>query len=124
MLAHFGIDPVDLSRLGAALRGDLNTDAPVNADFQHTLVLKAMNLDPRSLTTAFRGPRAKTHPAPFRSPRFATSSNPPPNRPSRVHPDRPALDADPMHAAQIIADAVGRRAVAHALAQDHLEPTS
>lgn len=57
-LAPFGVDPVDLERLGAALRGEFEGRGPVFAEFQHRLILAAMNLDPRGLTTAYRWARA------------------------------------------------------------------
>jgi hypothetical protein len=54
-LAPFGVDPVDLARLGALLRGELsNEDERLFAERHHRSILTAMNLDPSGLTTAFR----------------------------------------------------------------------
>jgi hypothetical protein len=50
-LAPFGVGEVDLDRLAAALRGG---DVRVPAEAQHWMILEALNLDPRALTTAFR----------------------------------------------------------------------
>jgi hypothetical protein len=56
MLAPFGVAPVDLDRLGAALRGEFDGNERF-AEIQHNAILRAMNLDPRGLTAAFRSTR-------------------------------------------------------------------
>lgn len=61
-LAPFGVGTVDLSRLGAALRGEFQGQQRVFAEFQHRLILNAMNLDPRGLTLAYRWARAEDLP--------------------------------------------------------------
>ncbi|GAB3838922.1 hypothetical protein ACFPIJ_35555 [Dactylosporangium cerinum] len=53
-LAPFGTGEVDTGRLGKALRGEFEGSGPVYAEFQHRLILNALHLDPRGLTTAFR----------------------------------------------------------------------
>lgn len=54
-LAPFGVDPIDLARLGAVLRGELsNEDERLFAEQHHRSILLALNLDPSGLTTAFR----------------------------------------------------------------------
>src|SRR5262245_3450593 len=64
--APFGVDPIDLDRLGAALRGDFGGRTPGYAEFQHRLILKAMNLEPRGLTTAFEWARVEDLPGAVR----------------------------------------------------------
>jgi len=53
-LAPFGSGRVDHDRLRKALRAEFSGKGPVLAEFQHRLILKAMNLDPTGLTTAYR----------------------------------------------------------------------
>ena len=53
-LAPFGAGEVDTTRLGRALRGEFDGTGPVYAEFQHRLILNALHLDPRGLTTAYR----------------------------------------------------------------------
>lgn len=54
--APLAVGEVDPERLHAALRGDVPVcDAPrLFAEWQHAAILRALNLDPRPLTTAFR----------------------------------------------------------------------
>ncbi|GAB3852063.1 hypothetical protein ACFPIJ_53885 [Dactylosporangium cerinum] len=54
VFAPLGVGPVDLGRLGVTLRGEFGTSERIFAEFQHRLIMKAMNLDPAGLTTAFR----------------------------------------------------------------------
>jgi hypothetical protein len=54
VLAPFGTGNVDLERLGACLRGELGLGPFVMAEWQHRMILEALNLDPRCLMTAFR----------------------------------------------------------------------
>jgi hypothetical protein len=54
MLAPFGIGPIDHDELAAALRGEFASGGPVFAEFQHQMILTALNLEPRGLMTAFR----------------------------------------------------------------------
>lgn len=53
-LAPFGVGDVDLGRLGACLRGELPGQESMFAEQQHRMILEALNLDPRGLTTGFR----------------------------------------------------------------------
>ena len=62
----FGVGPVNMSRLGAALRGEFFGAGPRLAEFQHRLILKAMNVQPRPLTTAFRWARVEDLPGAVR----------------------------------------------------------
>jgi len=52
-LAPYGVGNIDLDRLAAALRGP-DEDEYLMAEHQHWLILEALNLDPRGLTTAYR----------------------------------------------------------------------
>src|SRR4030081_2768510 len=104
MLARFGVGQVDLDRLGAALRGEFDGGASLYAEFQHRLILKAMNLDPQGLTTAFRWARLEELPGPVRVPEVR-------QRPDESHGQTITvvietglpLDADPLEAGQVIA---------------------
>jgi hypothetical protein len=68
MFGPFAVGPVNMSRLGAALRGEFFGRGPRFAEFQHRLILKALNLEPRPLTTAFRWARAEDLPGAVRIP--------------------------------------------------------
>jgi hypothetical protein len=106
--APFGVGPVDLDRLGVTLRGEFGTDKRIYAEFQHRLILKAMNLDPAGLTTAFRWARREDLPGLVRVV--------PADRVPRVSEGRTVvkvvlvtglpLDADQVAAGQLLADAV------------------
>jgi hypothetical protein len=101
-LAPFGVDPVDIDRLGAALRGEFSGHTPAFAEFQHRLILKAMNLEPRGLTTEFRWATVEDLPGGVRIRDLAA----PMDRIAAVlHVGLPA-GADPMEAAQVLANAV------------------
>jgi hypothetical protein len=107
MFAPFGVGQVDLDRLAAALWGEFDGGAPLYAEFQHRLILKAMNLDPRGLTTALRWARLEDLPGSVRVREVR-------QRPDESHGQTITvvietglpLDADPLEAAQVIADAV------------------
>jgi hypothetical protein len=105
MLAPFGLGPVDLDRLGAALRGEIGGGKRLSAETQHGAILSAMNLDPRGLTTAFRWARIDTLPGAVR-----INDGHPPDGSTRTIPlvivTGLPLEADPVEAGQIIADAV------------------
>lgn len=66
LFAPLGVGTTDLDRLGATLRGDFGTDARVFAEFQHRLIITALNLDPAGLTTAFRWARPEDLPGAVR----------------------------------------------------------
>jgi hypothetical protein len=109
-LAPYGIAPVDLDRLGAALRGEFAGAGPVFAEFQHRLILKALNLDPRPLTTAFRWADPAELPGAVRITQAAPAAV---TRPGAdwVTIDLVLItglprDADPVEAGQLVADAV------------------
>jgi hypothetical protein len=110
-LAPFGVDPVDVNRLGAALRGEFDGRRPVYAEFQHRLILKAMNLDPRGLTTAFRWASLEDLPGAVRIQEGGPSVGTAPGASNEqrltvvVETGLP-LESDPLDAAQVIADAV------------------
>jgi hypothetical protein len=109
-LAPYGTGTVDLDRLGAALRGEFTGTGPVLAEFQHRLILKALNLDPRPLTTAFRWADPAELPGAVRIAPLDPAL--------RAGPDGDwatidlvlvtglPLNADPVEAGQLVADAV------------------
>jgi hypothetical protein len=66
MFTPFGVAPVDLDRLGAAVRGEVDGDGRSRAEDQHDAILSAMNLEPRGLTTAFRWSRFQDLPGAVR----------------------------------------------------------
>jgi hypothetical protein len=66
VFAPLGVGSIDNAQLGAALRGEFAGDGPMFAEFQHRLILKAMNLEPRALTTAFRWARKEDLPGAVR----------------------------------------------------------
>jgi hypothetical protein len=103
-LAPFGVEPIDLERLGAALRGEFDGRRPVFAEFQHRLILKAMNLDPGGLTTGYRWARGDDLPGAVPIQVKAPGSNGQ-TITVAISAGLP-LDADPLETAQIIADAV------------------
>jgi hypothetical protein len=109
-LAPFGIGTVDLDRLGAALRGEFGGSGPVFAEFQHRLILKAMNLDPRPLTTGFRWADPDDLPGAIRVKAVAQAPTAPHGTDLAtidvvVNAPLPR-DVDPIEAGQLIADAV------------------
>jgi hypothetical protein len=74
----------------------------VFAEFQHRLILKAMNLEPRGLTTEFRWATVDDLPGAVR----IRDLIPPMDRIAAIlHVGLP-VDADPLETAQVIADAV------------------
>ncbi|MEU0559541.1 hypothetical protein [Dactylosporangium sp. NPDC006015] len=109
VFAPFGVGSVDLDRLGVTLRGEFGTGTKVFAEFQHRLIVKAMNLDPAGLTTAFRWARQEDLPGAVRVK--------PVGRAPRAAAGRTSvrvalvtalpLDADDVAAGQLIADATG-----------------
>lgn len=108
-LAPYGIAPVDVDRLGAALRGEFAGDGPVFAEFQNRLIFKALNLDPRPMTTAFRWADPADLPGAVRiTPAPATGTGP---AADEVTIDLVLItglsrNADPIEAGQLVADAV------------------
>jgi hypothetical protein len=110
-LAPFGVDPIDPGRLGAALRGEFDGTGRVYAEFQHRLILKAMNLDPRGLTTSFRWATPDELPGAARILDARPAAGPGSTRPNEqrltvmILTGLP-LETDPLEAAQVIADAV------------------
>lgn len=105
-LAPFGAGRVDLDRLGMALRGEFSGTGRVFAEFQHRLIVKAMNLDPTGLTTAYRwaGDLPGVVRTPVRTERAAAAGGWQ-DVPVVVLTGLP-LDADPDEVAQSLADAV------------------
>lgn len=55
MFAPFGVGVVDSELLAAVLRGETADGERASADDQHYTIVAALHLDPRALTTAFRG---------------------------------------------------------------------
>ncbi|MFF5228009.1 hypothetical protein [Dactylosporangium sp. NPDC000521] len=108
VFAPFGVGSVDLGRLGAALRGEFGTETKIFAEFQHRLIVKAMNLDPAGLTTAFRWARQEDLPGAVRvrpagrAPRAAGRTS----VKVAVVTALP-MDADNVAAGQLLADATG-----------------
>ncbi|MEV0128561.1 hypothetical protein AB0H83_08840 [Dactylosporangium sp. NPDC050688] len=104
VFAPLGVGPVDLDRLGVTLRGEFGTDGKVFAEFQHRLIVKAMNLDPAGLTTAFRWARQEDLPGAVRvKPAPAVTDGSAVVKVVLVTPL--PLDADPVAAGQLLADA-------------------
>ncbi len=103
VLAEFGVGSVDLDRLGRALRGEFEGTGPVYPEFQHRLILTAMNLDPRGLTTAFRWVGREELPDAVRIRPSARESAP---RVSLVVIAGLPADAYESDAGQVLADAV------------------
>ncbi|MEV6925638.1 hypothetical protein AB0M46_14215 [Dactylosporangium sp. NPDC051485] len=108
IFAPLGVGPMDLDRLGATLRGDFGTDGQVFAEFQHRLIMKALNLDPTGLTTAFRWARPEDLPGAVR----VKPADRAPRLPAGWTSVKVALvaglppDADQVAVGQFLADAV------------------
>jgi hypothetical protein len=108
VFAPLGVGQVDLDRLGATLRGEVGAGEPVFAEFQHGLIMKALNLDPAGLTTAFRWARPHDLPGAVR----VKPTDRAPRGPEGWTSVKVALvaglppDADQVAVGQILADAV------------------
>jgi hypothetical protein len=106
MFTPFGVAPLDLSRLGAALRGENEGGGRLSPEAQHVAILSALNLDPRSLTAAFRWTRVDDLPGAVRIKDLGEADASLDRRLTIVIVTGLPLDADPTDVCQVIADTI------------------
>ncbi|MDG6109886.1 hypothetical protein Daura_19265 [Dactylosporangium aurantiacum] len=105
VFAPLGAGPVDLDRLRVTLRGEFGADGKVFAEFQHRLIVKALNLDPAGLTTGFRWVRQEDLPGAVRVRPAAPAATGGSTLVKVVLVTALPPDADPVAAGQLLADA-------------------